>query len=466
MSNIVIPRIDISIPYDPNPKQWIFHAIEAEEAVYGGAKGGGKSKALVMDATAYGFEFPGAVIGLFRESYPNLEANLIREFKKSIPKELYRYNESKHMATLINGSLVLFRYVKNEKDAETYQGQEFDYIGVDELTKHTKRTIQLLLSCLRSAKGFPPCFRGSCNPGGRGHGHVKQDYVLATEYGKKIVIDPVTGNRRAFIPAQVYDNHVLMKFDPAYARRLENLPEQERKAFLEGNWDVFIGQVFSEWNHDIHVIEPFEIPREWIRFRAMDWGFAKPYSIHWYAVDYDGNIYVYRELYGMKEGQADVGTEEDPTQVAKKVLKAEAGEDITYGIADPACWQDDKRIKWANGGETVAETFANEGVFWNPADNSRLQGKMQVHKRLRGAGKGKPAIKVFSNCVHLIRTLPELCYDENKPEDVDTDMEDHAYDELRYALMSRPYKPEHEKEQPKEDYGQRRRKQTVTGWSA
>ncbi len=437
---------DIIIPYDPNPKQCIFHATLAEEAVYGGAKGGGKSKALVMDAIAYGFEFAGAVIGLFRESYPNLEANLIREFKKSVPKELYRYNESKHTARLINGTLVLFRYVRNEADAETYQGQEFDYIGVDELTKHKKRTIQLLLSCLRSAKGFPVCFRGTCNPGGKGHGHVKQDFVLATDYGQKIVVDPITGNRRAFIPARVYDNHVLMQNDPAYVKRLENLPEQERKAFLHGDWNVFIGQVFSEWNRDIHVVKPFKIPKAWMRFRAMDWGFSKPHSIHWYAVDHHGDIWIYRELYGMKPNQPDVGTEEDPKQVAIKVKAAEKMESISYGVADPSIWQKHKQIR---DGESVAETFAKEGVYWNPADNDRLAGKMQVHMRLRGNGPDKPSIRVFSSCVNLIRTLPELCYDENKPEDVDTDMEDHAYDELRYALMSRPWKPEKPVEEKK-----------------
>lgn len=430
---------DIIVPYEPNSKQWFFHASAAEEAVYGGAKGGGKSKALIMDAAAYALEYSGAIIGLFRETYPNLEANLIREWKRSIPKELYRYNEAKHTATMLNGSLVLFRYVRNERDAETYQGQEFDYIGIDELTKHTERTIQLLLSCLRSPQGFPPRFRGTCNPGGRGHGHVKQNYVEATNYGERIVIDPITGNRRVFIPAKVYDNYVLMQNDPAYARRLENLPEQERKAFLEGDWDVFIGQVFSEWCRDIHVIQPFAIPPGWSRFRSFDWGFAKPYSVHWYAIDYDGVAYCYRELYGMKPNQPDVGTEEDPRQVAEKVKELEKGETISFGVADPAIWQKRKEIR---NGESVAETFAKTGIHWRPADNDRLQGKMQVHLRLRGNGKGKPGLKVFSNCVHMIRTLPQLCYDEKRPEDVDTEMEDHIYDDLRYFCMSRPWVPQ------------------------
>ena len=436
MANNIDAPININVPYDPNPKQCLFHE---SPGVYGGAKGGGKSKALVMETLAYTLEYPGAIAGLFRETYPNLEANIIREWKKSVPKELYRYNDQKHTATLINGSQVLFRYVRNEKDAEGYQGQEFDFIGVDELTKHTERTLQLLLSCLRSAKGFPVRFRGTCNPGGKGHGHVKRNFVEATDYGAKTVKDPVTGNRRIFIPANVYDNHVLMKMDPAYAKRLENLPEQERKAFLFGNWDVFIGQVFTEWNRQTHVIEPFKIPEAWLRFRAMDWGFAKPYSIHWYAVDYDGLIYCYRELYGMKDNQPDVGTEEDPHEVAEKVVQLEKGEQISSGIADPAIWQ---KHKEKYSGESIAEIFAGKGVYWNPADNSRLLGKMQVHSRLRGHGKDKPGVKFFSTCRHAIRTLPELCYDEKKVEDVDTELEDHFYDEFRYFCMSRPWTPE------------------------
>jgi len=454
---------NIIVPYDPNPKQALFHATPAEEAVYGGAKGGGKSKALVMDAAAYGFEYPGAVIGLFRETYPNLEANLIREWKRSIPKELYKYHEAKHMATLINGTIVLFRYVRNDADAETYQGQEFDYIGIDELTKHTERTVQLLLSCLRSAKGFPPRFRGTCNPGGKGHGHVKQNYVEASNYGEKAVLDPVTGNRRVFIPARVFDNSTLMQNDPAYVKRLQNLPEQERKAFLEGDWDVFIGQVFSEWNRDVHVIAPFAIPAAWPRFRAFDWGFAKPYSIHWYAIDYDGIAYCYRELYGMKPGQPDVGTEEDPRQVARKVKELEQGENISFGAADPSIWQKRKEIR---NGESVAETFAKEGVYWQPADNDRLQGKMQVHLRLRGTGPDKPGLKIFSNCVHLIRTLPALCYDEKRPEDVDTEMEDHLYDELRYFCMSRPWAPVKEKVKPRDAWNDYDDDDSETGYMA
>ena len=209
-----------------------------------------------MDALAYALENKGAQIYLFRETYDDLEANIIREWQEKVPSELYTYNASNHIAKVNGGSTVSFRYIRNIDDAFKYQGRSMDYIGVDELTKHLYKAIQILLSCLRSPKGFKPLFRGTCNPGGEGHLWVKQRYIEPTKYGKQMIVDQITGNRIAFIPAQVYDNTVLMENDPAYVRRLENLPEDERKAYLFGDWNVFAGQYFKEWRYDKHVIEP------------------------------------------------------------------------------------------------------------------------------------------------------------------------------------------------------------------
>ena len=427
--------MEITIDYKPNEKQNIFHNTKAPYAVYGGARGGGKTKSLIMDVFIYALTYPGSHCYIFRETYPNLEANVIREWIRSVPAELYKYSDQKHIATLKNGSHVLFRYVKNDKDAESYQGQEFDYLGIDELTKHTERTAELLTACLRSAKGFPVRFRGSCNPGGRGHGWVKRKYVEATNYGENPVIDETTGLEKVFIPARVYDNYVLMANDPSYVKRLEALPEQEKKAFLYGDWDVFIGQVFTEFNRNIHVEEPFEIPKGWIRVRSMDWGFSKPFSIHWYAIDYEGVAHCYREYYGCT-GVPDVGLKLIPDEVAAEMARLSEGETYAYDIADRAIWQKDDRMKWSVQGESIAEIFARHGINFIKSNSERIPGKMMVHTYLR-----EKKIKFFSTCKHILRTLPELVYDESKPEDVDTTQEDHAYDEFRYFCMSRPITP-------------------------
>lgn len=428
---------EIRLSYDPyiNPKQVAFHTATADEVVYGGAKGGGKSCALVMDALNYGQFFPGANVYLFRESYEELESNLIEEWKAKVPRELYAYHESKHIATLRNSSKVYFRYLAGLDDAYTYSGRSIDYIGIDELTRHTEKAVQLLLSCLRSPKGFPPRFRATCNPGGIGHLWVKKRYITPTGHGAHTVTDGETGNTLAFIPAKVYDNPAIMENDPAYVKRLQNLPEVERRAFLEGDWDVFAGQVFGEWRHDTHVVEPRSLPPEWMRFRAMDWGYAKPFSVGWYAVDYDGRLWRYREWYGCT-GKDDEGVRLEAGEVARGIAERERGENVAYGVLDPSCW-----AKTGHTGPSIAETLNRAGLRFRPGDNERLGGKQQVHSRLKLDCDNLPGLYVFSACLHFIRTIPALCYDAHRVEDVDTDAEDHIYDELRYACMSRPLSP-------------------------
>lgn len=419
----------ITIDYEPNEKQALFHASDADQLVYGGAKGGGKSCAIVMEALAYGIEYPGAKIYLFRETYDDLEANLISEMKAKWPSELYKYNESKHIATLYNGTKVMFRFISSKKDADRYQGRSMDFVGVDELTKFDKAWIQILLSCLRSPKGFPPRFRGTCNPGGRGHAWVKEDFVLGTNYGEKILIDPITGGKMQFIPASVYDNVVLMANDPNYVKRLEHLPENERRAFLHGDWDIFSGQYFTEWIREKHVIKPFEIPDHWRRWRAMDWGFNDNCSIGWYAADEEGHVYKYRQLY-VREMLA--------SEIAKKVVELSKGEKIRYTVAGHDCWQ--KRGNDNAQGESIAETFAQNGVPLEKADISRIVGWQRVREYLKDAPDEKPWFMVFENCADTIRTLPMMIYDERNVEDLDDSLEDHAVDETRYSLMSRPIK--------------------------
>lgn len=425
--------MNLTINYEPNDKQAIFHACGAEEVVYGGAKGGGKSCALVMETLAYALEYPGATIYLFRETYDDLEANLITEWKEKVPEQLYTYNEGKHIATLINGSTVRFRYVKSYQDAKKYQGRSMDFVGVDELTKHNEETIQEILSCVRSPKGFPARFRATCNPGGIGHAWVKKRYIEATDKGAKEVVDEISGNTVAFIPARVYDNKVIMANDPAYVRRLENLPEDKRKAYLHGDWDSFEGQAFDEWIEEIHVVQPFTIPDTWKRYRAIDYGRSAPFCCLWGAMDQDGHLFIYKEAYeaGM-----------DATDQAKLIVSMSEGETIQWTTLDTACWIPNQH------GESIADTYAENGLLCDKASKDRLNGKDRVHAWLKVLKdhKGQPfsRLRIFKSCHNLIRTLPALPLDERKIEDVDTDAEDHAYDTLRYMVMSMPEPKDYE----------------------
>jgi len=336
-----------------------------------------------------------------------------------------------------SGAIIRFRYLEGLGDELRYQGHEYQYIAFDELTHFDERQYLYLLSRCRTADPKMRCYvRAASNPGGPGHHWVKARFIDVAPPGATYT-DPATGLTRAFVPARVTDNPMLLRADPAYIRRLEMLPDAERRAMLLGDWDAFSGQVFCEWSRERHVIEPFAVPSSWLRIRAMDWGFAKPYCVLWGAVDHDGIIYIYRELYGLRPGQIDAGTQETARDVARRVKALEADEQIAYGVADPACWANS-----GHDGPSIAETFAAEGVYWQPADNDRLQGKMQVHLRLRGYSEQQPGLRVFSSCVNLIRTLPVLCYDQHRVEDVDTKQEDHAYDALRYLLMSRLWTPE------------------------
>ena len=428
--------MNVTIDYDPNNKQKKFHECGAEEVVYGGAKGGGKSCALVMEALAYGLEYPGASIYLFRETYDDLEANLIREWKEKVPKEVqsHPFNNSNHYATLINGTVIKFRYVRNLQDAEGYQGRSMDFIGIDELTKFDRKWVQVLLSCLRSPKGYPVRFRGTCNPGGIGHSYVKEDYVDATNYGSKTVKCKITGNRKVFIPATVYDNDVLMQNDPNYVKRLENLPENEKKAFLYGDWDIFEGQYFSEFRRDTHVIEPFEIPKHWNRHFVLDYGLDM-LAGYWVAFDTWGKAYVYREAY-----KSDLII----SDAAKEIKTLENGDNIKLRYAPGDLYN-----RRQDTGKSAIDIFSENGLFFLKAVNNRVQGWLNLKEWFKlkktkdeqtGQEVDKPDLLIFSNCVNLIRCIPQLQFCKKNPNDVATEPHEitHAPDALRYIFADRP----------------------------
>ena len=440
--------MDIIVNYQPNKKQERFHMSTADRTVYGGAKGGGKSCALVMEALAYGLENAGAEMYLFRETYDDLDANIIKEWKEKVPKELYDYKEGKYAATLINGTVIKFRYIRNLQDAEGYQGRSMDWIGVDELTKHTRKAIQILLSCLRSPKGFKPKFRGTCNPGGIGHSEVKEDYIDATDYGNNIAIDKVTGESIEFIPATVYDNDTLMKNDPAYVKRLENLPDKERKAFLLGEWDLFDGQYFGQFDRKMHVVKPFVIPNHWTRYRSLDYGLDM-LAVLWYAVSPQNEVYVYKELH----------ESDHIVSKACERIKAVNGSDRiakTYAPSDLGSRQKDT-------GTPITELFNTNGVILSQTSNKRVMGWYSVKEALKVIDSkdietGEPTkvskLKIFSNCRNLINNLPQVQKAEHDPNDVSETPHDltHICDALRYYCVTRfnTFKQEVTKRKPDE----------------
>lgn len=434
----------IEVPYRPNPKQALFHACGATEAVYGGSKGGGKTISLVMEAFVYGCEYPGSTIYIFRETYDELEANIINEWKVRVPAEAYRYHESKHIAYLYNGTKVYFRFVKNKADAAKYDGRSIDWLGVDELTKHEESTIQVLLSCVRSPKGFPPRFRGTCNPGNIGHLWVKNRYIIPTNKGAKMVKDEVTGNTIAFIPATVYDNFAIMENDPAYVRRLENLPPKKKQAYLHGDWDMYDGQAFEEWNYDIHTIEPIAIPNHWYRWRSVDNGYSDPFAWYWFAVDERGLVHIYREFTRVPSDPKLTYSQqaEHVMELSRKpVLKNGVVVDEYEPIGPTFCGHEAFASHPLAEGKTIAYYYSQGGVKnTQTALSDRRLRKATWHEYLKifknHDGNMISKVRIHRNCKKLIETLPYQVEDERDSEKVAETQVDHWYDGAGFGLIA------------------------------
>lgn len=452
MSNIVFD-------YKPTAKQRLFHASKSNEILYGGAAGGGKSYAIGWDAFLRCMKYPGTSAYLFRRTYPELEQTLIKTMRMIVPETLGKYYASNHEMQFVNGSVARFAHLSDESDVIKYQGAEIQWLYFDELTHFSESMYNYIKTRLRAPKrlGVHPCVRCASNPGGPGHGWVKARFVDSTDIGthtveKTFEIKDADGQMRTlrsvceYIPATVRDNPHI---DELYIAELEQKPEKLRDALLLGKWDAFEGQAFPEFTNDpehykdglrTHVIDPFDIPLHWTRYVSFDHGFSRPFSFGAWAVDPDGRAYRYKELYGCKKGEANVGLMLTPGEIAAKLadwLEPEFREGIhVTGIADPAIWDESRGTSVE---EQIRKVFS--GVTFRKGDNTRMPGKMQVHERLRFDEDGRPMMYVFSTCTDFIRTIPTLCYDEHKVEDIDTAGEDHIYDETRYFLMSRPLAP-------------------------
>lgn len=437
-----MPKV-FKIDYVPTAKQAMYHKSPADELLYGGAAGGGKTAATVHEAFKLALSHAGIQVYVFRRTYPELDKAVVFEARKWYTG-IGKYNKSDHVWTLPNGSAIWFCHCHNASDRHIYQGAEMQVLFIDELTHFTKEIYDYLRTRLRAAKklNFSPRTRLTSNPGGIGHAWAKQEYADLEPYKlhRYEVHSKATGKTKIFtrqyIRALVTDNPHI---DDNYIFELERKPPALRKALLEGLWDSFEGQVFFEWVNDsehyadrkhTHVITPFTMPSTWPRYRSFDWGYMRPFSVLWWAVDPDNRCYLYREWYG-STGEADVGLKLPSQQIAAGIKEREQNDGRVIGYADPAIWN-------ASTGESIADQLARCGVYFNPGDHDRMAGKMQLHNRLAFDEDGVPMLYVFSTCKDFIRTIPALVYSQIKVEDVDTKGEDHIYDAARYFLMTRP----------------------------
>jgi hypothetical protein len=357
-----------------------------------------------------------------------------------------------------NGARLRFAYLERDQDAQAYQGHSYTRVYIEEIGNFpSEKPILKLMATLRSGAGVPVGFRATGNPGGPGHQWVKARYIDPAPGGWRVIRDSLTGLERVYIPSRVSDNPSL---DDQYVNQIKaSGSETLVRAWLGGDWSVVEGAFFDCWDSGKHVIRPFSIPDDWLRFRSADWGSARPFSVGWWAVvgdDYEvdagsrgvggvavlprGSLIRYREWYG-SDGTPNVGLKLTAEQVAEGILEREGPDQIAYGVLDPAAFSVD-------GGPSIAERMAvaTKGKVWfKRADNKRvatlgaLGGWDQMRRRLQGDGDGRPMLYTFSTCKDFIRTVPALQHDPDRPEDVDTDGEDHAGDEARYACMSRPW---------------------------
>jgi hypothetical protein len=417
-------------------------ASPERDVLYGGAAGGGKSYALLADLLRYA-HLPDHRALLIRRTLDEL-TELIDKSKQLYPKAFPGavFKESKSMWMFPSGATAWFSYLDRDKDVTRYQGQAFNWIGLDEITHYpTPFVWEYLRSRLRTTNPeIKPYMRCTANPGGVGGWWVKKMYIdPSPPYESFAACDIDSGEvyrwpqshekagqplfQRKFIPARLTDNPYLMQ-DGQYEAMLRSLPEVERKRLLDGDWEVAEGAAFPEFARPLHVMEPFDIPIGWQRFRSADYGYASPSCVLWGTVDFDGNIYIYRELYGAGyTGE----------RLARLILEMErADPTMAMSILDTSCWNK------TGLGPSIAETMIRNGVRWVPADRDRISGKVEMHRRLAINEKtGEPKLKIFATCTNLIRTLSSIPTSKTNPEDVDTKADDHAYDALRYMIMTR-----------------------------
>lgn len=446
------------VVWEPRSKpQAAFIACPVFEVFYGGSRGSLKTDGVLGEwlshSDAYGKDAVGLMVRKTREQL----TETIERARVIYEPLGFKFTDRPARCVAPNGARLNFAYLERDSDAENYQGHSYTRVYVEELGNFANPApVMKLMATLRSAAGVPCGFRATGNPGGPGHQWVKARYIDPSPLGWKIIKtefkNPWTQESiikdRVFIPGRITD-HNLLGSDYIASLMMSGSPELVR-AWLEGDWNVIAGAFFPEFSFDKHVVEPCLLPKHWLRFRSCDWGSARPFSVGWYAVSEGelpqfprGALIRYREWYGMEEGKPNEGLRLTAEEVSDGIVERDdRGYEFKWphSVIDPAAFSED-------GGPSIAERMlvrTNKRVAWRPADNKRVgrNGAMggwdQLRARLKGED-GRPMLYFFSTCTHAIRTLPALQHDESRMEDIDTEAEDHAADEIRYACMSRPY---------------------------
>lgn len=414
------------IVYDlgtPNPRQVEFFNARAHHICYGGARGGGKSWAMRHKLCMLALAYPGINILLMRRTLKELTENHIIPLQREL-NGIAVYRVTDYEFRFPTGSRIKLGYCAAEADVFQYQGAAYDIIGLEEATHFTETQYQFLTSSNRpsnpnSPVKYPRRMYYTCNPGNVGHAWVKRLFIDRNYRNAEKPEDYV------FIPAKVWDNKVLLDADPEYVTQLQNLPPELRRAHLDGDWDLFVGQYFTEWDSSVHVIEPFAIPDHWLRFRAIDFGLDRVACL-WGASDEEGNLYIYREY---------CASNRIVSQAAQDILERSDGRELcTFGPKDLASRSNDT-------GVPRTETFARSGLPLVIVSNGRVAGWENMHEWLRPFPDGRPPrLRIFNTCKELIECLPLLLHDEKNPDDVATEPHHltHAPDALRYLLDGRP----------------------------
>lgn len=409
-----------SIDWQITRKQKAFIDAGETEVLFGGAAGGGKSYGQIVDAFLFALKYSGSKQLILRRTFAELDKSIIRTVMGLYPREIFTFNASAHTGRFKNGSVIDFGYCATENDVYQYQSAEYDVIRFDELTHFTEEQYVYLISRVRGANSFPKQIKSSTNPGGVGHSWVKDRFVDPAPENTSFVSKE--GISRIFIPSKVDDNKFLMRDDPGYKERLQALPEKDKKALLYGDWNIFEGQYFDEWDPSAHVCEPFPIPKEWRVYRAIDYGLDRLACL-WVAVDSTGCHWAFKE-----KCESNL-----PIAAAAQAVIDYTVEDVYCTFAPPDLWG-----RGQESGKRKADLFEGNGLHLVKASNDREAGWLAIKELLRKDSNGQPRLKFFSTCREVIKCLPMLVRDPRRPTDCLTEPHEitHAPDALRYYAIS------------------------------